>query len=154
MFCLIKDCQSPHRAKGLCGKHYVSERRKDPAIRAVHQEKTRLWKLANPDKHAAQLARYALKNKDKLKAYLAQWKRDNWDQYSAYLAARKQRVKQATLKNEDLAAIEQFYFNCPDRYHVDHIIPLNGKNVCGLHTLINLQYLPALENLRKGNKAA
>lgn len=49
-------------------------------------------------------------------------------------------------------AIETFYNKCPEGWHVDHIIPLKGNLVSGLHVLENLQYLSAEDNLQKGNK--
>jgi hypothetical protein len=51
----------------------------------------------------------------------------------------------------DMNKIREIYVNRPEGFHVDHIIPLRGKYVCGLHVENNLQYLTASENMRKHN---
>lgn len=51
----------------------------------------------------------------------------------------------------DTQKIREIYVNRPDGFHVDHIIPLRGKTVSGLHVETNLQYLPAIENMKKHN---
>lgn len=48
--------------------------------------------------------------------------------------------------------IREIYKNCPQGMQVDHIIPLNGALVSGLHVENNLQYLSKEDNLKKGNK--
>ena len=80
-----------------------------------------------------------------------QWCVQNPKQVRAIKAKRRAAKIQRTPAWADLIAIREFYKNCPKGHEVDHIIPLQGKNVCGLHVLENLQYLPMEENRRKGN---
>lgn len=70
-------------------------------------------------------------------------------QYQAnYRAEFSHRV--ALWANKD--KIATIYAECPNGYQVDHIIPLNGKLVSGLHVENNLQYLTKQANLEKSNK--
>jgi hypothetical protein len=69
-----------------------------------------------------------------------------------YANKRRCAVKNRTPAWANLDAIKTIYANCPEGYHVDHVIPLQGKLVSGLHVESNLQYLPASENAKKFNK--
>jgi len=64
---------------------------------------------------------------------------------------RQERLRQATPKWTDTEKIKEIYQNRPEGMHVDHIIPIAGENVSGLHVSWNLQYLDAEENIRKHN---
>jgi hypothetical protein len=80
------------------------------------------------------------------------WRKNNQKRVNSYKAKRRAAKLNQTPKWADLKAIEEFYKNCPNGMTVDHIIPLQGKNVRGLHVLENLQYLTKSENSRKRNK--
>lgn len=71
--------------------------------------------------------------------------------YQARHAKKRAQKLKAMPSWASVSEIHSFYNNCPKGYHVDHIIPLQGKYVCGLHILNNLQYLPAYKNLIKNN---
>lgn len=76
-------------------------------------------------------------------------RRDYQRVYQAQVRALKLQRTPSWSETEDIL---QFYNNCPAGYHVDHIIPLQGKLVSGLHVLSNLQYLLVSDNLSKGNR--
>ena len=95
---------------------------------------------------------YRLKNKEKGKEYKRLYILNNRNLINANTAKRRASKLNATPKFANIKKIKQIYKNCPKGYHVDHIVPLNNKLVCGLHVEWNLQYLPAKENLSKSNK--
>jgi 5-methylcytosine-specific restriction endonuclease McrA len=72
--------------------------------------------------------------------------------YNMLRAAAKLKATPKWLTEEQLYQLEQIYRNCPKGYAVDHIVPLRGKNVRGLHVPWNLQYLTKKENSIKNNK--
>jgi len=66
--------------------------------------------------------------------------------------ARKKNRTPKWLTLIEMNKIKKIYANRPNGYEVDHIIPLCGENVCGLHIPKNLQYLKAEINRTKNNK--
>lgn len=103
----------------------------------LYNNSRKVWKSKNKEKIQSQNKRY----------------RNTHRAYLTFLEnCRRARKLKATPKWANLDKIKEIYKNCPKGYHVDHIIPLQGENVSGLHIETNLQYLPALENLRKKNK--
>lgn len=101
---------------------------------------------------AEYLREYRRQNSDRCKFLAKRWKEAHKGEINAYMADRRARKLQATPPWADLEQIREFYKNCPNGYHVDHIFPLKSDFVCGLHTIENLQYLPASENISKGNR--
>ena len=75
------------------------------------------------------------------------------------VAARRAGLKSATLAFTDRKKIKELYEQCAlltrntgIKHEIDHIVPLNGKNVSGLHVHWNLQIIKATDNRIKGNR--
>lgn len=134
--------------------------------RSAHPERIseqgRSWRTKNPARVKANNDRWQNANKEKFLGISSSWKRRNRPHVNAKVTERRLMQIQRTpawLTDEDRANIKKFYelaaeltkaYGSP--WHVDHIIPLRGKIVSGLHVPWNLQVLPASVNVRKGNR--
>lgn len=112
------------------------------------REAQREWNAQNAE-YAAHYARNARIERPEV---ARNWRQSNKGKVVRMTAKRRAAKLQRTPKWADTAAIAKFYENCPPGYQVDHVIPLRGRLVSGLHVLNNLQYLTKEENAKKGNK--
>ena len=137
------------------------------------------WRNANPNRRRMQLAEYYQENMEQCKLDSAewyeenaedvkrkssQWKKDNPEKHRAQQAKRhalKLKAMPSWLSDAQLNEITAIYQKVKelqiisdpnDPLQVDHIVPLQGKDVCGLHVPWNLQILPRSLNLSKGSK--
>lgn len=91
------------------------------------------------------------RNKEACDERMKLWRQKNPRRNTAYARAYNLRKQQRTPAWSERRAILDFYFLCPPDHEVDHIIPLKGRLVSGLHVLANLQYLTTSENCAKSN---
>lgn len=122
------------RYKAQRRKAALKQRAKDVE---AYNERTRQWRKNNPDK---------------VRAYRSYWKKVNKGLNAAHSRNRYCAIRKRIPVWADIEKINKIYIDCPIGHHVDHIIPIKGINVSGLHVEYNLQYLPATENCRKSNK--
>lgn len=99
---------------------------------AKKNARIQVWAAANPHKRSAIEARRRAAKLQRTPVWLTA--DDQWIIEQAY----------------ELAAIRTAVFGFS--WHVDHIIPLQGKTVSGFHTPLNLRVIPGVENLRKHNR--
>jgi hypothetical protein len=128
----------------------------------ANKEQIAEYYKSNKERISLKKAEYQKANKDKIALRMSKYQKDNKDKINAHSAKRRAAKLKATpcwLTESDFEQIKQFYtlaltleIATGEKYHVDHIIPLQGKNVCGLHVPWNLQVLPAIENKSKSNK--
>ena len=115
-------------------------------------DKIKGYYLNNKENKKQSSRLYRLNNKDKVKETKRLSYLKNPHIKHALNAKRRASKLLATPKFANLNKIKEIYKNCPKGFHVDHIIPLKNKLVCGLHVEWNLQYLSAKQNLAKSNK--
>ena len=123
--------KNPIRARENSLKYYHS-RKKDPEFAQRRKDVEKIWRLNNPDRRCANEAKRRSKKLNATPIWLS-------DAHKAHI--------QRTYSLCQIASEAT-----GEKYHVDHIVPLQGKNVCGLHVPWNLRVIPAKMNIRKGNR--
>ena len=155
-------------------KHKAAVRKSKTVYRSTKQGKAVAAAYARLPRVKARAAAYAktergregrrkINTGDKRRAYMAEYRRTHPELIAAKRFAKAMRdnhvSRHATPKWADRKAIASFYAEAKrltaetGRLHVvDHIVPLQGRNVCGLHVQTNLRVVTSDENLRKNNR--
>ena len=142
---------------------------------SIYNARNRARYAANPEKYKAQMLKSRNKYRDKVNAGTKRWRSKNVEKvkvyrklyieknrhmFNEYARRRKHGVKKATPLWASREKILLIYKQATEMraagedVHVDHVIPLGGKTVCGLHVETNLQIIPAVENHRKRHSFA
>jgi hypothetical protein len=130
--------------------------------------KNKKWALENKEARNALSRKYQKQRKDYYSAHNKEWHKKHKDDPAFRERVRVKsrnriaRVKQATpswISAIEAAQMQEFYdiakarsMQTGERYEVDHIIPLGGSVVSGLHVPWNLQIIKEKENLAKGTR--
>jgi len=137
-----------------------------------NKKRSAKWNKTNKEQYRANCKKHKIENPELYAEYKKKEYKKNIMRYNNYGKSyrksshgkatreslgreRELRKRNATpkwLSKNHREEMKRIYLNRPEGYHVDHIVPLKGKNVSGLHVPWNLQYLPIADNIRKRNK--
>jgi hypothetical protein len=127
---------------------------------AVKKKKKEYYEINKDKINSRRKAKYA-ENPVEYKRRSLEWKvanKDKWNSKCMQRHAIKLRACPSWITDDEKWLIEQAYELsqlreqiCGGKWHVDHIVPLRGKTVCGLHVPWNLQVIPASINCSKRN---
>lgn len=128
------------------------------ATREEKREYDRRYRAERAEHLLAIKAAWRAENMDLVRQIKKRWKAKNADYIRKWALKRARQIGQATppwLSENHVFEIERLYSLAASQiepHHVDHIIPLHGKTVCGLHVPWNLRVVPKADNLNKGNR--
>jgi len=141
-------------------KQYAQNNRKDYLEKAAERAKN--YRKNHKDKARESRKVWASRNREKDNAYSRKWRVSNKTVVAALCRRRHASKLKRTPKwigSEEHWLMREAYELAALRskmtgvkWHVDHIIPLQGRLVSGLHVPTNLRVIPAVENVRKGNR--
>lgn len=143
--------ENKERHRELTSRRYQDNKESESAKRKARYQQ-------NKDKENATNNAWYEANRDKKLAKGREWYSNNKALVNASTTKRRLAKLQRTPPWADMSAIAEFYVEAKRleeltgiQFHVDHIVPLQGELVSGLHVPANLQLLPAHENLSKSN---
>jgi len=144
LYCHCKACAKLARA------HY---RANSPTLAERERGYSKQYAKRQREKRLASLKKWRDANQEKQKELIAQWKKLNKDKTRAYASKRRSQKLNAIPPWFEKEKVALAYKKAKEwGFEVDHVIPLQGKNVCGLHCWSNLQLLDAKLNHSKGNR--
>lgn len=138
----------------LARQKYYQENK--PLIREYQERRAKTARVREKERLRS-LARF-LSDPEKVRHAKRTWKKNNPAKSCADVAMRRAAKLRATPKWANPFFIEEIYDlarrrteSTGIRWHVDHIVPLRSKSVCGLHVEHNLRVITEIENASKGN---
>lgn len=149
--------------------HIALRRSKSGECLVCRRISTSTWIKENPEKSIEYAKKYDdkikaryIKNKDRIALRVKEARKKNPAAFQANVRARQAAKAKRTVGwvlSEEKWLIREAYELAVLRtklhgfsWNVDHIIPLRGKLVSGLHVPTNLQVIPAIQNNRKANR--